>query len=370
MPIEVRFGIGVPDPFRAPGIADIIRDQQRRRAQRVGRSGGVTQADRARARTRARVPRVASRRISARVIGATAANPLFGIGAAIIITAKDVADAITRKQQRDIDDELEALNEQVTREVQRRNREKQLRATSVRRGPPGRDIPGELSKGRENSSVLSLPPSQLGRIEIGTPVEIDRGQLPAPGPIIPERPGTPNIPAPTPSPGPGRSPITLPTPAPGPAPAPKPASRPIPGIGSPSPVFTPRTSPRTAPKPFPIGFPFQSPFNFPKNSPRRGPRPQKFRRPGSLTGSDPRLVQFAQPSPNPQTNPDKRCKPCPKKKKPKRRSKCFKGLYREGRMDNDVSYEEWVEIDCESGRELGKNRGTCRNDKGEFESCP
>jgi hypothetical protein len=32
------------------------------------------------------------------------------------------------------------------------------------------------------------------------------------------------------------------------------------------------------------------------------------------------------------------------------RTECFKGLYKEGRIDTD--FTQWAEVDCESGKEL------------------
>ena len=39
------------------------------------------------------------------------------------------------------------------------------------------------------------------------------------------------------------------------------------------------------------------------------------------------------------------------------RVSCFKGLYREGRMSDDIDFTQWQEIDCDTGVEIKGSLG-------------
>ncbi len=61
--------------------------------------------------------------------------------------------------------------------------------------------------------------------------------------------------------------------------------------------------------------------------------------------------------PTPQPNADLNPRRCPRKKcdddLDDPRLDCFKGLYKEGRTDTE--FTSWIQIDCETGRELVDN---------------
>lgn len=339
------------------GRSPAARRRRRARASQAprGRSsrGAAIQRARQRAATRRAATEAARAGGAARVAGAVARGGLAGVIAeVVIVTAEQIAEAIRRKRERDRELEAAAEAAVIAEKEARRAAEAELRRIVLRSDAPRPDPTGELSRGSENRRVLSLPPSQLGRIEVGTSVpEI---QFPRPGPIVPE------LPRPEISPKSPELPEVITAPDPKPAPAPVPAPIPgIPGIGSPQPVFEPVRSPRTPVLPLglPLPSPFSTPIGLPRLDPLRrfSPSPRTPRLPSQLTPPQGQVIPLPGPQASPQQQPQ-RCRPCPKKKKPTRRSKCYKGLYKEGRMSNQLKKTRWVEIDCESGRELGKSR--------------
>lgn len=216
----------------------------------------------------------------------------------------------------------------------------------------------------------------LAVVTISSP--LDRPTPPVAEIIAPPRPGDfqlPTSPAPTPieisppeltpleigAPELTPAPVEIPAPVVTPAPRAKPSSAPLPigtpGIGTPSPVFVP-TSPGFfgAPR-SPVAFPTFPPLASPRLQPVGDPL-TPFSAPGvpsTRTTFQPGDVRLPQQQPQPQTQQRRRCKPCPKKKR-RRRNKCFKGLFREGPFSDQVTFKKWVEIDCSSGRELGKRK--------------
>ena len=202
------------------------------------------------------------------------------------------------------------------------------------RSPPADEVP-PLS--RPETATLQQP-----QIE---PVDI---------PEIASVPATVPLPSPGVDPGPIRAPEAPPAPARAPARVPVPTG--VPGIGSPTtPVFIP---PPRAPFSFPItppvAFPLFEPVAFPEFPPIGDPL-TPITPPQVASPFQPGTIQLPEAQPQPQ---NRRC-PAPRRKKKKRRErrdKCFKGLFREGPFDDQVTFRKWVEIDCSSGRELGKRR--------------
>ena len=72
--------------------------------------------------------------------------------------------------------------------------------------------------------------------------------------------------------------------------------------------------------------------------------------PSQTTSTFADVLEF--PQPVPQTQPARRCRPCPKEEPPTLRDACFKGLYREGPFTDDVDFVEWAEINCATGEEI------------------
>jgi len=125
---------------------------------------------------------------------------------------------------------------------------------------------------------------------------------------------------------------------------PEPETRP--GFGVPQEV----TFPDSPPVQFPEFPPVQDPQFRPVGDPVGSPLSTPF----NLTDFEPGSLDLPQPQPQPQTDPQRRCKPCPEEEPPEPREKCFKGGYKEGRMDDDLEFFQWAQIDCETGKELTK----------------
>jgi len=277
--------------------------------------------------------------------GPAANDPIFSRAAAllrvgnIIVGVAVLFDILIRAAQ-----EKDINREQREREANDRRIARQL----------GRDNPLQVITFPEDAFPADQPRSR--------PIE----QVP---PL--ERPGIVNLPEPSieplefpeisplpssvplPSPGLDPGPIVAPTRLPSPASVPVPAG--VPGIGSRTmPVFVPGTTPSIFSFPSPAAFPLAAPAQFPVFRPIGDPLTPIVTPvvPSALT---PGLLELPQPQPQPQA---RRC-PKPrrrKKKRARRRDKCFKGLFREGPFDDDISFRKWVEIDCSSGRELGRRK--------------
>jgi len=238
------------------------------------------------------------------------------------------------------------------------NREQREREANDRRiaRQLGRDNPLQVITFPEDAFPTDQPRSRpieqvppLERPEIVTlpQIEIEPLELPE----ISPRPSS----VPLPSPGLDPGPIVAPTRLPSPASAPVPVPAGVPGIGSRTMgVFTPATRPSIFSFPSPAVFPLSAPAQFPVFRPIGDPL-TPIVTPVVPSALVPGLLELPQPQPQPQA---RRC-PKPKrrqKKRARRRNKCFKGLFREGPFDDQVSFRKWVEIDCSSGRELGKRK--------------
>lgn len=325
-----------------------IRQEQRRRR---------SEADRQRSRARR-----AARQIPTRIVSG-ALQRILGVGSIAIEAARVIAGAVERKQLEELDDERKAQERLIKKKIRERNRDRKLRTIGMRtaRGAQRSAFPPEFPSSSPPERVLSIPEPQPSRVEIGsTEPEIEFGfpdQSPVIAPPTPDSPGPGTSPATSPAETPG--PVTLPPtpPAPSTRPASPPASAPGFGIGTGT-IFLPGGAP--APgigiPPLFVGFPAQNPANLPRRGLRRRPAPSPAPAPGGLTSFAPGVLQLPQPQPVPQTDPaQRRCKPC-KEDNPKPRDACFKGLYKEGPLDTEVEFTQWVEIDCTTGRELSRPR--------------
>lgn len=218
---------------------------------------------------------------------------------------------------------------------------------------------------------LGLPPETMPEAEPFVPVrpevlpmpilpdpDIDPFRMPEVQPrVLPTQPRPVVVPLPISVPMPLRPTIPQTRPITVPAPLPLPIAVPL-----------PFALPGILPQPFatPLGDPFSQPFAQPLADPKTAPFAVPFPSPKALPFSDPlTLVQprgvdsplsdpFAQPFAMPE--PDlsaSQCPPCKKdKEREEQRNQCYKKLVKEGRFsDLDTSYN-WVQIDCDTGREL------------------
>lgn len=275
--------------------------------------------------------------------GAGRYGGLWGM-AGVFIFGK-IIERIFEMQDEEIDAQLEAQNAQIEEKLRRRAKEKVLRTTSMS-DPAGATVPTvPAPDSAAGPEVLPVPTSRI-ELPADDPIEIE---FPQPGPIIPTPgPVTPTVPTPTPGQAPATTPGISPTPWP---------------IEIPSTVTTPVFNPSAQPKPKPLTSPYGNPWGQPGTWPFQTPRPgwvgdpqplsfsQRPSDPRSLTEIDPRVIEFPQPAAQPQPDQARRCKPC-KEDNPQPREACYKGLYREGRMDTDVDFVEWAEINCETGVEI------------------
>lgn len=128
---------------------------------------------------------------------------------------------------------------------------------------------------------------------------------------------------------------------------------------------SPRTRTRTQPRPRALPQtlaellpdtspnPLQTTFAQPKTKPKTKTQPKR-KRPSTrtlLTGFQPGMLT----SPLPQTAPQMAgfCPPCPKPTRTvKKRNKCYKTLVKEARDPRRDKKYRWIEIDCDTGREL------------------
>lgn len=126
-----------------------------------------------------------------------------------------------------------------------------------------------------------------------------------------------------------------------------------------------RRSPRRSPRlilatlaelvPETVARPLATTFTQPRTQPRTRTQPRRTRPDvrSPLTGFQPSMLT----SPLPQTQPRMAgfCPPCPKKTRTvKKRNKCYKVLVKERRDPRRDKKHRWVEIDCDTGRELRK----------------
>lgn len=254
------------------------------------------------------------------------------VGAAIII------DVLLRKAQ-----DLTIEREEREREADFESFLRRRRRLALEKEPRTILFPSPaVLKGEEFPlpDLTEIPEQPLGRPAFDP---IDQPDVVVPAPV--------RLPS---SPAPAVTPPTLPVPASSPTPIPVGT----PGIGTNPGVFTPpgatpAGSPLGVPGAFPISFPVAPPVSFPVFTPIGDLFPSP-----PLTTIDPVGVgsSFADvldfPQPQPSTDPARRCRPCPEEDPPTARDACFKGLYREGRLSNDVDFTEWAEINCETGEEI------------------
>lgn len=256
------------------------------------------------------------------------AGRLLRLGGIIsaVATAADIAirmgqeEAINREQR-----EREEIDAQIARRLGSDN---PLGTVTVT-GDPDFSVPAPSSQ-PEIFPEINLPD-----------VAIPPGQVPTPQPSPMPQPGGAPFPVQTPNTVPVPGPIAEPVPVSDPVPSADPESPfipDLPGFGNPEII------PQFA-TPQPVGFPTFQPVGD-LFTPRR------------LTELEPDPVTFGDvielPVPEPVPQPDtaqRRCKPC-KEDNPLPREQCFKGLYKEGRLDTEVDFTEWAEINCETGIEL------------------
>lgn len=332
-------------------LRERIRQEQEIRRRAETRRRALQQS-----RAQVRAARTSRGEVFARI--ARAAR-LAGIGGTIVGIAADIAAEVRRLQEERIDENLRAANEQLERKLQRRAKEKVLRTTGVRRAVERPGSPAQLGdrSAIERVRVQSAPPGGAVRVQPGRPESPD---VPRPGPI---QPGAPVF---TPPPAPGR-PGSAPEGFPGRQRTVNPEIFPdIPGFpqgapGAPN-IPSPTVDPTTIPGfgvPAPLQFPTPAPgvfsppgFAFPPGTPRLPSPTTPPRLAAPLTDFETGLLELPQPLPQPQQQPQ-RCRPCPGEEPPQPRTKCEKGLYVEGRLDNQVRFIPWAEVDCETGRETG-----------------
>ena len=268
------------------------------------------------------------------------AGPFLRIGGIITAVAVIIDKLIRVAQEKKINREQREREQEDRRIARRLGRDNPLQVLQFPedfvkpRSPPIEQVP-PLSR----PETVTLPVPKIEPLE------------------LPEiRPLPPSVPLPSPGfePGPIVAPSAPPSPAPAAPPVPVPAG--VPGIGSRTmPVFVPPvTSPFSFPIAPPFPFPLQRPVQFPVFRPIGDPL-TPIAPPVVPLPLQPGTLELPQSQPQPQ---NRRC-PKPrrrKKKRAQRRDKCFKGLFREGPFDDQVSFRKWVEIDCSSGRELGKRK--------------
>lgn len=355
-----------PPDFRIDPESRFRRDQRIRNrleeeARRIARKRQAATAERAARQAFER--KVAEGAARSRVFAQIARfGRLGGVVGTVAGIATEVAREILTKQERDIEDNLEAQNAAIQKKLDRRAKEKVLRTTGVQRASGRPDPAGEFRDRAAPERVLPVPgvrppsdpfpaadpvvpriPAPEPELTPGTPTpprdpgerrRRQPGERPVRGPVSPVT-GTPGLdPAPFPAPEPLTGPVSVPTPLPPLA---------TPGFGVPE-VFGVPGSPVPRPGTVPQ-FPVFQPVGLPR------PPPRPVAPPVNLTDFNIDPLQFPVPEAQPQPDPARRCKPC-KEDNPKPRDKCFKGLYRERRLDTEVDFVEWAEINCETGREL------------------
>lgn len=172
--------------------------------------------------------------------------------------------------------------------------------------------------------------------------QMPRREMPALDPGVVIIPG--GVPLPAPSPGPISPPSRLPAPIPGTGP----------GYWPGSPLLNP--APGTPWNPLTMPGRVRPPSR--KARPQTNPSARPRWRPGDpvpLTTVGPSMIQGQSLGMNlqPETAAQTQARRCPARKRKRRRlrKRCYKGLYKEGRWDDEVDFTKWVRVDCETGRE-------------------
>lgn len=255
-----------------------------------------------------------------------------GLGGIAIIIAQIMRELILGQQQREIDRDVARVDRAVREEAARRRREERL-AEEIRQGRTPAADPLPVPDQPPPPEILRPP--EFTPPFIGDVFDIPRGiPVPAPNPAIP-RPPAPAAPA-VPRRVFDRPPLGVPVGLPG--------NPGLPRIGSPNPFDNP-LSPFSTPSPVP------SP-RLPSPAPRPQPNPFTPSVPGpGLTPSLPPLVPspgiptafVPRPIPLQDVARERKCPPC-KKKKPKKRTKCFAGFYRETRTG--MKKTKWRQVPC------------------------
>ena len=273
------------------------------------------------------------------------------IAGAVGFLAELIAEDLIRTREEEIQGGFDAL-------AARRRRlgfEKgNMRSVLLRSDDAGRVEPDQIFQRSTSISDLQLPTAATpGQDVLSTTADLEPGSIQVEIP-----PQTPGIqfevePIAEPVAPPVVEPVGDPVPDPVADPLPDPGALPPPSI---PPGFGVPSVPGLPTNPLPP----PNPIVFSPRTPKRDPVGDLFdltpRQPGGVPSEGPRSfapgeVIFPNPQPNPQPA-QRRCRPCPREEEPKPRDKCMKGLYREGFLDNDVDFTEWVEIDCITGREL------------------
>ena len=255
-------------------------------------------------------------------------RPPFALAGALVIGAAILIERLVRRRQEQaIEDILEGQANVLKIKLQRRARERELRTITL---PPLPQFDPQPDEPLIVSPQL-LPQPTTPRVDVDvdvqTPIEIPTS---VPVPVV--QPAPVEIPAP----------VALPLPAPVPSPVGVPLPTPSP-IGIPAPVPFPRPFPRIFPLPLVFPIPLVSP------RPLTTPVPRVIAPPVPVPIPIPVPVPQPQPFPLPNVAGPQRCPPC-KKKKPKRRKKCFKGLFTERHLS--MKKTRWDQIDCVTGREI------------------
>ena len=281
--------------------------------------------------------------------GPAANDPIFSrvpsiirVGSIITAVAQIIDILIRAAQEKDINREQrerEANDRRIARQLGRDNPLQVIEFPESAFGTEPRSPPIEQVPPLSRPETVTLPQPAIEPLEL---------------PEISPLPSSVPLPSPGVDPGPIVAPSAPPSPTPVSPPVPVPAG--VPGIGSRTmPVFVPpATTPFTFPFPPPLSFPLSAPAQFPVFRPIGDPL-TPIEPPVVTSALTPGTLELPQAQPQPQ---NRRC-PKPrrrKKKRAQRRDKCFKGLFREGPFDDQVSFRKWVEIDCSSGRELGKRK--------------
>jgi len=274
----------------------------------------------------------------------SAARAIFGRLGAVVAGADVLARIADEISQQRLEETLRGQQNVVEQKLASRAVERELRTVFVNEGtklsePDVIPRPAPQPEIAAQPSILSDPISpEVGEV-------VFPSQTPAIEPGVIAAPGLPQ-----PQVFPELDPDVFANPTPQPMPQPSPVWQPQPGNW-------PHGAPM--PNPFAVPLPFSFPLPGTRAVPRGVPEVRRFRLTGSdpdaVALDDPRINPFTDPVPvpQPQTDPARRCKPCPKKKeKEERRTQCFKKFVEEREFERWDFVREWAEIDCTTGREL------------------
>lgn len=270
------------------------------------------------------------------------AGKAFNIGGLLVFGLDIFVRAALKKQQKDIDEQFESLEELERRRQRVSARDRAIRTIG--------EIVGTADLPTINPDRPDLPfPDVIAPVRIPLPQSLPES-VPLPREVPLE------ITFPTISPAPLPFPLSTPGPLAIPSPVPAPVNFPNPGqFETPNPFGQPSPTPFEFPTQFP--FPFAEPFP----SPLTTPEPLSVPSPGAQpdfqaipdTGASTRPTAFTSPrtAPAPTANTVDRCPPrtC-EDELDEPRAECFKGLYREGVLDTD--FTAWQQIDCLTGKEI------------------